>query len=269
MKPGRPSPATDRDKARELGLHGLLCNFDQVADEPWVAKLIAWEEEQRQVRSLHRRRQAARLPRCKAMANFDWTWPKHVPRADVEALMDMQFVKEATNVVFIGPNGVGKTMLACSLASKALQAGYSVLYTHASEMLNTLASCDSAIALQRRLRALARPDVLVIDELGYLSFDNRYADLLFQVVSQRYERKCIVLTTNKEFKSWGDVFPNATSVVTLLDRLTHHSEIIVIEGASYRLKEAQERLSKRTRGRRPESANASTAPVPAPPADAS
>ena len=119
--------------------------------------------------------------------------------------------------------------------------GHTVLFTTAAEMLNILAAQDGDIALRRRLRYYAQPTLLVIDEVGYLSYSNRHADLLFEIISRRYEEKSVLITTNRPFSEWGEVFPNAACVVSLVDRLVHNAEIIQIKGDSYRLKEAKER----------------------------
>jgi DNA replication protein DnaC len=239
-----------RERARALDLVGLLLHFDDVADAEWVSWLIEVEEAERGRRSLERRVRTAKLGRYKPLSDFDWSWPTKLNRAHVEELLTLKFVDEGANVVFVGPNGVGKTMLSKNLAHRALLHGHSVLFTTASAMLNALAAEDSASALERRLRRLCRPRVLCVDEVGYLSYGNRHADLLFEVVTRRYELgKPVVVTTNKAFREWNEVFPNATCVVTLVDRLVHRSEVVQIEGESFRLKEAQER--KKARSKRP------------------
>ena len=159
--------------------------------------------------------------------------------------MSLSFVDEASNVVLLGPNGVGKSTLAQNLSYQAVLQGYTVLFTTAAQMLNDLAAQTSDNALRRRLKRYAHPDVLAIDEVGYLSYSDRHADLLFEIISRRYEQKSTLVTTNRPFAEWGEVFPNAPCVVSLVDRLVHHSEIIVIEGESYRMKEAKERAAKR------------------------
>lgn len=164
--------------------------------------------------------------------------------------MQLNFIAEAANVVLVGNNGVGKSMLARNVAHQALICGHTVRFTTAGELLGDLAALDSDAALRRRLRHYAAPDLLVIDEIGYLSYSNRHADLLFELVSRRYETKSTLVTTNKSFAEWSTVFPNAACVVSLVDRLVHHSEVIVIEGESYRLKEAKERSEQRGRQRR-------------------
>ena len=164
--------------------------------------------------------------------------------------MSLDFLKDATNVVLVGPNGVGKTTLARNLAHQALVHGHTVLFTSAGQLLGDLAALDSDSTLRRRLRHYAGPDLLAIDEVGYLSYSNRHADLLFELVSRRYERKSTLITTNRPFAEWREVFPNAACVVSLVDRLVHNAEIMAIEGESYRLKEAQERSELRAQKRR-------------------
>ena len=151
-----------------------------------------------------------------------------------------------TNVVLIGPNGVGKSTLAQNVAHQALLHGHTVLFTSAGQMLGELAALDSDSALRKRLHRYAAPDLLLIDEVGYLSYGNRHADLLFELISRRYEARSTIVTTNKPFAAWSEVFPNAACVVSLVDRLVHRAEVISIEGESYRLKEARERAEQRT-----------------------
>jgi DNA replication protein DnaC len=164
--------------------------------------------------------------------------------------MALDFLRETANVVLIGPNGVGKSMWAQNLAHQALLQGATVLFTTAGQMLGELASLDSDSALRRRLRHYAAPDLLIIDEVGYLSYGNRHADLLFELVSRRYQAHSTLVTTNRAFAEWGEVFPNAACVVSLIDRLIHNAEVIAIEGESYRLKEAKERSEQRAKRRR-------------------
>ena len=234
-------PDTLQTRARALKLHGLLSHWDEIRGSDWVEPLIQWEEEERAQRSLERRLKNARLGHFKPLADFDWSWPGRCDRAQVEEWMRLDFLEEAVNLILVGPNGVGKSTLARNIAHQAVLAGHTVLFTSAGQMLNDLAAQDGDSALKRRLARYARPQLLVIDEVGYLSYANRHADLLFEIVSRRYEEKSTLVTTNRPFAEWGEVFPNASCVVSLVDRLVHRSEILTIEGESYRLKEAKER----------------------------
>ncbi len=159
--------------------------------------------------------------------------------------MQLEFIKESTNVIFCGPNGVGKSTIASNIAYEAVIGGFTVLFTTAGHMLNELASQDGASALRRKIKHYVQPQLLIIDEVGYLSYSNRHADLLFEIISGRYQEKSTLITTNKPFAEWGEIFPNASCVVSLIDRLVHHSEIISIEAESFRLKEAKEKSVKR------------------------
>ena len=228
-------------RAKALSLYGLLSHWPEVREAPWVADLIGWEETERARRSLERRLRVAKIGRFKPLCDFDWTWPLHCDQGAMADLMGLDFVKQAHNVVLIGPNGVGKTTLARNIAHQALLAGYTVLFTSAGQMLGELAALDSDSALRRRLRAYAAFDLLCVDEVGYLSYGDRHADLLFEIVSRRYETKSLLLTTNRPFSEWPQVFPNAACVVSLIDRIIHHAEILAIDGESYRAKEARER----------------------------
>ena len=240
------------ERARRLSLYGLVENFDRLkaADVALVRCFLDWEERERQHRSLQRRIKGAKLGDFKHVADFDWSWPKRCDRALVDELMTLNFVSEGANAVFLGPNGVGKSTLAKNVAYQALLAGHTVRFVTASQMLNELAAQDGAAALSRRLARYSRPRLLCIDELGYLSYDNRHADLLFEVVSRRYEdHRSTIITTNKPFSEWTDVFPNAGCVVTLVDRLMHKADVVQVEGDSYRLKEAKERSARKKKAR--------------------
>ena len=242
------NPDPLRRRAEALHLHGLLAHWTEAAG--WVEDLLGWEEQERARRSLERRLKDARIGRFKPLCDFDWTWPDRCDRAAIEALMSLDFLNDATNAVLVGPNGIGKSTLARNITHQAILHGHTALFVSAGQMLGDLAALDSDSALRRRLRYYAAPKLLAIDEVGYLSYSNRHADLLFELISRRYEEKSTLVTTNRPFAEWHEVFPNAACVVSLVDRLVHNAEIIAIDGESYRLKEAKERSDQRAHQRR-------------------
>ena len=201
-----------------------------------VARL---ELDERARKSLERRLSRSRIGRFKPMTDFDWSWPAKIDRDAVESALRLDFMERAGNIVLVAPQGLGKTMIAKNIAHQAVLAGHSVLFVSASQMLLDLSSQDSAHGLDRRLRHYNRHSLLCCDEIGYLSYDNRNADLFFQVVSRRYEQKSLILTTNLAFSDWPTVFPNATCATALIDRLVHHADVLSIEGESYRRREAE------------------------------
>ena len=236
------------DQLNELGLRHAGAHLDDIVDQAtkkrWsptqlLEHIADQESQERKRRSVERRLAHSRVGRFKPMSAFDWSWPKHVDRDAVESALRLDFLERSRNIVLVAPQGLGKTMLAKNIAHNAVMAGHSVLFVTASQLLLDLAAQDSARALDRRLRHYCRPSLLVCDEIGYLSYDNRNADLLFQVVSRRYETKSLVLTTNLAFSDWPSVFPNATCAVALIDRVVHHADVIAIEGDSYRKRDAE------------------------------
>lgn len=238
-----------RERARKLGLFALADDWGRYAAEPWLEALIEAEEATRKKRSLERRIKDAKLGAFKSVTDFDWSWPKKLDRELVAELFTLEFVREAANVVILGPNGLGKTMLAKNLAYQALLAGHSARFVTASEMLTELAAHDGAAARARCLHRYCGVGLLVIDEVGYLSYDNQYADLLYEVITRRYQQRSTVITTNRPFKEWNEVFPHAACVVTLVDRFMHRAEVVTIEGESFRLREAKERATAREKKR--------------------
>ncbi len=215
----------------------------QSAQQQWdhldyLRRLIEGEYTQRRQRIIERRVKAARFPVLKTLEQFRWDWPKKINRLQVQNLFRLEFVPQKANVVFLGTVGLGKTHLAIALGYAACQEGYSVLFADAISVINDLSAAQKRGLLKRQLRRYLRPQLLVLDELGYLPIDQHGADLLFQVISQRYERGAIVLTTNKPFKQWASIFNNDSTIASaVLDRLLHHAETVVIEGASYRMKD--------------------------------
>ena len=243
------------DQLTTLGLRATAASLDDLVARAtkhrWsptqlLEQLAIAEQEDRARRGLERRLARARLGRFKPMADFDWAWPKRIDRDAVEAALRLDFLAEARNVVLIANQGLGKTMIAQNIGHQAVLAGHSVLFVTASQLLLDLAAQDSARALDRRLRHYGtRTSLLIIDEIGYLSYDSRNADLLFQVISRRHEKKSLVLTTNFAFSDWPTIFPNAGSAIALIDRIVHHADIIALEGTSYRRRVAEQTLTKR------------------------
>lgn len=236
-----------------IGLRATAASLDdfiaraskqRLAPRALLEEIARAEAAERTRCSLERRLRQARLGRFKPIADFDWNWPKKIDRALIERALGLDFISEARNLILLGANGLGKTMIAKNIAHQAVLAGHSVLFRTASELLADL-QCDSPQLRRRKFTYHARPRLLCIDEVGYLSYDSSAADLLYEVVNRRYERCSILITTNRVFKDWNTVFPNATSIATLLDRLTHHADITVIEGQSYRVRESEMEAARR------------------------
>jgi DNA replication protein DnaC len=207
----------------------------------YLQALVRGESAERFNRLVARRIRQARMPVIKSLDQFCWDHPRKINRAQVQALFGLDFITEKSNVVFMGGVGVGKTHLMLALANTACAAGVSVLFATAAGIVNALTAAQIAGTLVRELRKYTRPHLLCIDELGFVPLDKTAADLFFQVVSERYERGSIVVTTNRPYKSWVKTFNN-DSVFTsaLLDRLLHHSQTVLIEGSSYRMRKVQD-----------------------------
>ena len=228
-----------KQQLRSLGFLGLAARLDEIGGEPWLERVIAIEAEERQYRGLESRMKSSRLGRFKPLADYDWAWPSKIDRAAIESLLRLGFAEKGRNILIVGGIGLGKTMIAKNIAHAAIQSGRTVRFTTASSMLAELTNQDGSLALKRAYRRFTSPAVLVIDELGYLGYSARHADVLFDVVNQRYElERPIIVTTNRAFTDWGELFPSATCVVPLVDRLVHRCEVVHIEGESWRLKEA-------------------------------
>jgi DNA replication protein DnaC len=243
------------DNLKALHLHRCADHLDDVIERATKARMsprqllelvVSEELKDRARRSLERRTQRAQLGRFKPMADYDWNWPRSIDRELVESIVRLDFLGEPRNVVLLAAQGLGKTMIAQNIAHQAVLAGRSVLFTTAARMLSDLGSVYGTPHLfQQRLRKYTRVDLLVCDEVGYLSYDTRAADLLFQVVSERHEKRPLVLTTNLPFAQWPTIFPNASCTVALIDRVVHHADIVAIEGDSYRRREAEVRKAAR------------------------
>jgi DNA replication protein DnaC len=204
------------------------------------------EADERSRRSLERRLRLSGIKSFKHMADFDWNWPAKIERDVIERALTLDFLHEGRNLVLVGRNGLGKTMIAQNIGHTAVLAGSSVLFRSAPALLEELHR-QTPEGRRRKLRGYANVGLLCIDEVGYLSFDDKAADLLYEVINRRYERKSVIVTTNRPFKEWNEVFPNATCIVTLLDRLLHHADVTVIEGSSYRVRESEQETAARRR----------------------
>ncbi len=242
----KPKPEDLSEVLRRLSLTTIAQHYEDLGREAareglghveYLRRLVEAEAAARYERSVHRRTQAARLPALKTLEQFDWSWPKKINRAQVQDLFRLRFIEQNSNVVFIARVGLGKTHLAVALAHSACLHNVSTLFAPAVEIVNTLSAAQATNTLSKALKTYVAPRLLVIDELGYLPMDKRGADLLFQVISARYERGPIIITTNTAYKQWSPIFNNdATLTTAILDRLVHHCETIIIEGESYRMK---------------------------------
>jgi len=232
---------------KTLYLSFLVEHYQSLADEAarqqwtavqYLARLIEGETQRRQERQIVRRVAAARFPVIKTLQQFDWTWPKKANQAQVQNLFRLAFLKDQASVVFIGGVGLGKTHLATALGHAACLQGHTVLFTTAIEAINALSAAQAQARLKHELKKFLAPTLLVLDELGYLPIDKTGADLLFQIISGRYEKGSTVITTNQPYKNWARIFNNdATITSAVLDRLLHHNETVLMEGKSYRMKD--------------------------------
>jgi DNA replication protein DnaC len=250
MSPPKNPKTTPDELQRQLGDLKLPFMQEHVEDlarraaqSQWshvdfLARLVEGEAAYRQDRARLRRIQQARLPVRKTLEQFDFTWPAKINRLQVQNLFRLKFIEDKANVILVGAVGLGKSHLAIALGYAACLAGFRVRFSTAVDVINTLSAADKAGRFVQELKKYTRPDLLVMDELGYLPIDQHGADLLFQIISQRYERGAIVLTTNKVFKHWPTIFHNDSTLTSaILDRLLHHAETVVIEGHSYRMKD--------------------------------
>lgn len=251
------------ERLTEMGLRYVGPNLDDIlalatrkrlSPVQLLEHIVEVEMRHRAQRSLERRLARSGIGRFKPMTDFDWNWPKRIDRPAVEAALALDFLDGARNIILVAPQGLGKTMIAQNIAYQAVLAGHSVLFTTAAKLLLDLGARETSAALNRRLGHYSRFRLLCIDELGYLSYDNRSADLLFELVSRRYENKSIVITTNLAFSQWPTIFPSATCTTALIDRVVHHADILSIEGTSYRRREAEAAKQARRKPKKPSSA---------------
>ena len=216
---------------------------DKAARQNWdhlgyLARLVQAEADARHDRSIQRRIRMARFPNIKTMDHFDWSWPTKINRPAIQNLFRLGFMENKANIIILGGVGLGKSHIATALGYSACLKKHPVLFTTTIDVINTLSAAQAAQKLKAELKKYVSPELLILDELGYLPIDKRGADLLFQIISLRYEQKSTIITTNRAFKKWPEVFNNDSTLTSaMLDRLLHHAETILIEGKSYRMKD--------------------------------
>jgi DNA replication protein DnaC len=218
----------------------------QAADKAWshvdyLAKLLEGEAGVRHDRATQSRLRLARFPVIKTLDQFRWDWPTRINRLQVQNHFRLGFIQDKANLIFLGGVGLGKTHLATALGYTACLQGYAVLFASAIDVINTLAAAKSAGRLKAELKKYTKPALLILDELGYLPIDKTGADLLFQVISLRYEQGALIITSNRAFKEWPTIFNHDSTLTSaVLDRLLHHADTIIIEGKSFRMKDQLE-----------------------------
>lgn len=204
----------------------------------YLQRLIEGEVARREDKSLAQRVRRARFPMLKTLDQFQWSWPKKINRPQIQNLFRLNFIEQKANVIFLGGVGLGKTHLSIALGQAACARGYSVLFTTAIDIIHTLSAAAGTGSLKRTMQRYLKPALVIVDEIGYLPIDKLGADLLFQIISERYERGAILMSTNRAFKSWPEIFNNDSTLTSaLLDRLLHHADICRIDGPSFRAKD--------------------------------
>jgi DNA replication protein DnaC len=214
----------------------------QAATQQWshvdyLTTLTQGEADLRRDRATQNRIRQARFPVIKTLDQFRWDWPTVINRMQVQNHFSLGFIKDKANLIYLGGVGLGKTHLATALGYTACLQGYSVLFTSAIDVINTLSVTKTSGRLKQEIKKYTKPSLLILDELGYLPIDKAGADLLFQVISLRYEQGSILITSNRAYKEWPKIFNNDSTLTSaILDRLLHHAETVVIEGKSFRMK---------------------------------
>jgi DNA replication protein DnaC len=239
-----------RQDLAELRLTQIAATYQELLDEAArkntsmlevLATLMASEVAHHRQRALVRRMLLAKLPPRKTLEDYKFDYPKRIPKQKILRLFDCEFVSQHHSAILMGTTGIGKSHLLIALGYTACEKGISVRWTRAIDMINALTTAQINGTLDKKLREYTRPELLLLDELGYLPIDKRGADLMFQVIAARYECGSIVITTNRMFRDWGKIFDVDNTLATaMIDRLMHHGEAILIEGRSYRTGEGDE-----------------------------
>ena len=239
-------PATIEEMMGHLNLRTLAANYtsfiasaakENLSHEEFLRRLLSFESSAKFERQVSVRIAHARFPAIKTIDTFDFAHPSNIPKQKILHAVDLSFITKAEGLVFIGPTGVGKSHLSIAIGYKAASAGVRVRYTRAVDMINHLIASQADHSLHNAMHAYVAPSLLIIDEVGYLPFDKCGSDHFFNVISSRYEKGSVVLTTNRAFKDWGKILHDTTVASAIIDRLAHHSDVIKIEGASYRVKD--------------------------------
>jgi DNA replication protein DnaC len=210
---------------------------DNVSHEEFLKRLLSNESAAKFERHVQSRLRQARLPCIKTLDTFDWSHPTSIPQSKLLAAMDLSFLERNEGFVFIADHGLGKTHLAIALGHRAASAGVRTLFTKAVDMVNHLSAAQADHSLSKTMKLYTHPTLLIIDELGRLSIDQKQGEHIFSVIDARYERGSTVITTNRAFRDWGKVFSDSVCAKGIIDRLIHHSDVVKIEGDSYRIKD--------------------------------
>lgn len=217
------------------------CDKQNMTARSITERIVELELLEKARRGTDRRVRQAKLGRFKHLAEFDWNWPEKLDRNKVEKIFTCDFIDQKRNIILAGAQGLGKTMLAKNIGYEAAIKGKNTLFTTASNLVMTLKAQSSQAELTRALRKYVTPELLILDELGYLSYDCQAADLIFEVINRRYENGSVIISTNLAFKDWNTIFPGAACLTAMVDRLTHHVDILKFEGKSFRLRESSAR----------------------------